>query len=493
MFRKVLVANRGEIAVRVLRALRELGVAGAAVYSDADRDAMHPGFADEAYPLRGVTATETYLDAQKVIAAAWACAADALHPGYGFLSEDGDFAEAVEAAGIRFIGPPAAAMRLVGDKVAARRLAVEEGVPVLPAWEGGAGDIEALAAGAEALGYPLLVKAAAGGGGKGMRRVESRDALNSALESAAREARNAFGDDRVYQERYLPGPRHVEVQVFLDDEGEAVHLFERECSLQRRHQKVVEESPSTAVSEGLRAQLGDAALRVARAAGYRNAGTVEFLLDEVGAFYFMEVNARLQVEHPVTELVTGLDLVQAQIRIAAGEPLPFKPEGIRQQGHALECRVYAEDPGRGHLPGSGTVQAYREPGGPGVRVDSGVREGDAVTVHYDPLLAKVIVWGADRAASLARMDRALAEFVVLGVPTNLSYLRQVLRHPDFVAGRLHTQFLDEIAVPDAQRPPPAALAAAALALRREPSRSRGDGLSTGAGASPWLDGGAWRL
>lgn len=490
LFSKVLVANRGEIAVRVVRALREMGVASVAVYSDPDADALHARLADEAYALGGVAAGETYLDVEKLLRICRESGAEAVHPGYGFLSENAAFAEALEAAGIQLIGPTADVIRAMGDKVEARRRMQEAGVPLIPGWDGGAGTPAAAAA---AIGYPILVKAAAGGGGKGMRRVDRPEELEAALEAASQEAQKAFSDGRVYLEKYVTSPRHVEIQVFGDHHGSVVHLFERECSIQRRHQKIVEESPSPALDPELRRRMGEAAVAAARAIGYRNAGTVEFILDTDGQFYFLEVNTRLQVEHPVTEWVTGLDLVRLQVRIAAGEPLPFSQEDLRQTGHALECRVYAEDPDRQFLPSTGTLRVYREPDGPGVRVDSGVQEGSEITVHYDPLLAKLTVWAEDRAAALARMDAALSRFVVLGVRTNLSFLRRLLRHPEFQAGRLDTHFLERYPLPsNSAEPPVEALAAAALVLGA--GEARGSERKGAAPVpSPWLDGGGWRL
>jgi len=492
MFRKVLVANRGEIAVRIIRTLREMGIPSVAVYSDPDRDALHVRLAEEAYPLVGSTSGETYLGSSKLLEIARQSGTEAVHPGYGFLSENADFAAAVEAAGLAFVGPSPDAMRALGDKIEAKHRMEAAGVPVLPGWSGSLDSANEARAAAEAVGYPLLVKAAAGGGGKGMRLVEAPEELEAAVESAGREAEKAFGDGRIFLERYLRRPRHVEVQVFGDAQGGAVHLFERECSIQRRHQKIVEESPSPGVDAELRARIGEAAVRAARAVGYRNAGTVEFLLDEDGNFYFMEVNARLQVEHPVTELVTGRDLVRAQLLVAAGEPLPYAQDELEQRGHALECRVYAEDPDNHFLPSTGRLHVYREPTGPGIRVDSGVREGDQVTIHYDPLLAKVIVHAETRQLALDRMDRALADFVLLGVRTNIPFLRLLVGHPAFRAGDLHTGFLEEHPL---KRPasalPDAALAAAALALL-----CQGPQLPEGRrarAASPWLDGGGWRL
>lgn len=491
MFTRVLVANRGEIAVRVIRGLRELGIEAVAVFSDPDRDAPHVRLADHALLLDGVRSHATYLHVPKLVEAARAAGAEAVHPGYGFLSEDADFAAAVEAAGLTWIGPPPAAIRAMGDKVAARERMAAAGVPVVPGWHGEVDvhDLAPVRAAAAEIGFPLLVKASAGGGGKGMRRVAGEDGLAAAIESARSEAEKSFGDGRVFLERDLTPARHVEVQVFADHHGRTVSLGERECSIQRRHQKIIEESPSPAVDGALRARMGEAAVRAAEAVGYRNAGTIEFLLDAAGRFYFLEMNTRLQVEHPVTECVTGFDLVQAQLRVAAGEPLPFPDPLPAPRGHAIECRVYAEDPERGFLPGSGRIQVYREPAGPGVRVDSGVRQGSEVGVHYDPLLAKLIVWAETRAGALRRMDCALGQFVLLGVPHNLSFLRRVIRHPEFRAGRIHTRFLDEHPLDSAPVPPPAALAAA-LALTARPLRPTVPAART---PNPWVDGGGFRM
>jgi acetyl-CoA carboxylase biotin carboxylase subunit len=497
----VLVANRGEIAVRILQALQEMGIPAAAVYSDADREAPHVRLADEAYPLEGVAATDTYLQQEKLLAIARQCGAAAVHPGYGFLSENAAFAELLEEAGIKLIGPPSRVIRAMGDKIAARRSMEAAGVPVVPGWEGESRSLKAVQRAAAEVGYPLLVKAAAGGGGKGMRRVEEASQLEEALAGAQREAERAFGDGRVYLERYLTRPRHVEIQIFGDAHGSVVHLFERECSIQRRHQKIVEESPSPFLDAALREEMCQAALRAARAIGYENAGTVEFIVDTHGGEkprpYFLEVNTRLQVEHPVTEWVTGRDLVRAQIVVAAGGAVPFRQEELRQNGHALECRIYAEDPANGFLPSTGILQVYREPRGPGIRVDSGVEQGSEVTVDYDPLLAKLIVWAENRPEALAKMDWALAQYVILGVRTNIPFLRHLLRHPAFQAGDLHTGFLEEHAIAAGPREVPLpALAAAALALsggsdhRRRTTDDRRTAEQT---ASPWRDGGPWRL
>ena len=492
MFRSVAIANRGEIAVRIIRTLREMGIRSVALYSEPDRDASHVRLADAAYPLAGNTSGETYLNIERVVGACLAVGAEAVHPGYGFLSENAEFAEAVERAGLQLIGPPSGVIRAMGDKIEARALMERAGVPVVPGWSGTIDAATDLSAIAREIGYPLLVKAAAGGGGRGMRRADDASQLQAAVTAARAEAAETFGDGRVFLERYLPRSRHVEFQVFADRQGNTVHLFERECSIQRRHQKLIEESPSPALTDALRAQMAEAAVAAARTVGYENAGTVELILAESGEFYFLEMNTRLQVEHPVTELLTGRDLVRAQLQVAAGEPLPFRQEELVRRGHALECRVYAEDPERGFLPGSGALQVYREPSGPGVRVDSGVVEGSVIPVYYDPLLAKVIVWAEDRTAALARMDRALAEFVILGVPTNLQFLRAILRHPAFQSGDLSTHFLQEHSI-EAKSPPPTPEVLAAAALTGPMPSKAVPAMRPLEHPSPWRDGGDWRL
>ncbi|OLC12518.1 MAG: hypothetical protein AUH29_16140 [Candidatus Rokubacteria bacterium 13_1_40CM_69_27] len=444
---KVLVANRGEIAVRIIRACREAGIGAVAIFSEADRDALHVQMADEAYPIGPSPATESYLAAEKIVGVAKAAGADAVHPGYGFLAENAAFAEACAEAGLTFIGPPPAAIRAMGDKTAARRIARELGVPLVPGTlEPVAGD-EATRAAARKIGYPVMVKAVLGGGGKGMRLVRREEELAGALRLARGEAQSAFGDASIYLERALAEPRHIEVQVLADGQGCVVHLGERECSIQRRHQKLVEESPSPFVDAALRERLGEAACRIAQAAAYVNAGTVEFLVDAEGNFYFLEMNTRLQVEHPVTELVTGIDLVREQLRIAGGEPLGYGQPDVRGRGVAIECRINAEDPFAGWLPSPGTIRGLRVPSGPWVRDDSGVYEGYTVSRFYDTLLAKLIVWGTDRAAAIDRMARGLAEYKVVGVRTTIPMLERIMAHPDFRAGRLSTGFLDRV-MPD---------------------------------------------
>ena len=445
--KKLLVANRGEIAVRVIRACREQGIATVAVFSEADREALHVLMADEAYPIGAAPAAESYLAIDKLVAAARRAGADAVHPGYGFLAEDARFAEACGDAGLTFVGPPPAAIRALGDKTAARRIAREMKVPMVP------GTLEPISSDDEArtlareVGYPVMLKAALGGGGKGIRLVRGESELADALRAARSEAGAAFGDTSVYLERAVSEPRHVEIQVLADGHGTVVHLGERECSIQRRHQKLIEESPSPCVDAGLRARMGVAACRIARAAGYVNAGTVEFLVDADRNFYFLEMNTRLQVEHPVTEMVTGIDLVREQLRIAAGEPLGYAQRDVSWRGCAIECRINAEDPFRGWMPSPGTITGLRPATGPWVRDDSGAYEGYTVPRWYDTLVAKLIVWAEDRPAAIERMLRALAEYTVVGVRTTIPVLARIVAHPDFRAGRLSTAFLERV-LPD---------------------------------------------
>ncbi|HUG53168.1 MAG TPA: biotin carboxylase N-terminal domain-containing protein [Vicinamibacteria bacterium] len=493
LFRKILIANRGEIAVRVARTCRVMGIPTAAVFSEADQGALHTRVADEAVPIGPAEATRSYLDIDALVAAARAVGADAVHPGYGFLSQNGDFADAVARAGLAFIGPPGDVHRRMGDKAGARRLMAAAGVPVVPGYDGDDQQDETLAAQAARVGWPVMIKPSRGGGGKGMRVVRRPDAFAGALAASRREARAAFGDDVVVLERFLERPRHVEVQVMADQEGEVRHLFERECSIQRRHQKVVEETPSPALDAEGRRALCAAGVAAARAASYLNAGTVEFLLDPSGTFYFLEMNTRLQVEHPVTECVTGLDLVRLQIEVASGAGLSPGQDELTTRGHALECRVYAEDPWNDDLPSPGRILHLSAPDGPGVRFDAGAATGSEVTVHYDPLLAKLVTWGNTRAESLDRMAEALRRTVVLGVVTNLERLQAIVDHPDFRLGELHTAFLDEHfgALSPGRCPPPEAVGAAALALGRLPS---GGGPRGGAQvADPWQTLGSWRL
>jgi acetyl-CoA carboxylase biotin carboxylase subunit len=494
MFRRILIANRGEIAVRIARACREMGIESAAVYSEADADAPHVRAADRALCIGPPPSRESYLVVDSLLAAARELGADAIHPGYGFLSENAAFARAVEGAGLVFIGPPADAIAAMGDKTRARDIVNRAGVPVVPALQDPPQDADALRTAAGALGYPLLVKAAAGGGGKGMRVVRGARELATESAAAAREAQAAFGDGRIFLERFFERPRHVEIQLLADRHGAIVHLGERECSVQRRYQKIVEESPSPAVSPELREKLAATAIAAARSVGYANAGTVEFLLDEDGSFYFLEMNTRLQVEHPVTEWVTGFDLVQAQIRIAAGEKLGVEQEALRPRGHAIECRVYAEDPARQFLPSPARIAVHVEPRGPGVRVDSGIRADYEVPLHYDPMLAKVSVWAGDREAARRRMIAALADYVILGPTTNLPFLADVLRHPAFAEGRTHTRFVDEHFAAWQAADGEARIAAVAAALHQAlaPQKSAATAQRS-ALPSPWQTLGAWRL
>jgi 3-methylcrotonyl-CoA carboxylase alpha subunit len=466
MFQKILVANRGEIAVRVIRACREMGIASAAIYSEADRRAAHVRLADEAVFVGPAPAPQSYLNIERVITAALECGAQAVHPGYGFLSENEQFAQAVQDAGLVFIGPPPAAIAAMGDKGRARSLVQRHGVPVVPGYQDGLDDEGTLLARAHDLGFPVLVKAAAGGGGKGMRVVTNPHDMADGVAAAQREALHAFGDGRLILERYIPKARHIEFQVLADGHGNTLHLFERECSIQRRHQKIIEETPSPFLQPELRQRMGAAAVAAAQAVGYQNAGTIEFIVDpQSQEFYFLEMNTRLQVEHPVTEWVTGLDLVQWQIRTAAGERLPFRQEDVRQNGHAIECRLYAEDPATNFLPATGILLKFVEPSGPGVRVDSGYASGDEISIHYDPLIAKVIVWGENRPAAIRRMQAALRETVLLGLTNNNFFLQDVLDDIDFQRGKVHTTWVEDHFgdwQPPECDPPLEVLAAAAL-------------------------------
>ena len=441
---KVLIANRGEIAVRVIRACREAGIATVAVFSEADREALHVRLADEAYSIGPPPAVESYLAIDKLVRVAKSAGADAVHPGYGFLAENAGFAEACADAGLVWVGPPATAIRAMGDKTAARRLARQLGVPTVPGTLEPVATDEAARVAAREIGYPVMVKAALGGGGKGMRLVRQEAELTAALRMARAEAGSAFGDASVYLERAIAQPRHIEVQILGDAQGHVIHLGERECSIQRRHQKLVEECPSPLVDARLRERLGTAACRVAQAAGYVNAGTIEFLVDDDRNFFFLEMNTRLQVEHPVTELVTGIDLVREQLHIAAGAPLRLQQGDVSWRGWAIECRINAEDPFAGWLPSPGTITALHVPAGPWVRDDSGVFAGSTIPRFYDTLVAKLIVWGADREAAIDRMQRALDEYRVVGVRTTLPVLRRIVAHPDFRAGHLSTAFLERV-------------------------------------------------
>jgi acetyl-CoA carboxylase, biotin carboxylase subunit len=498
MFGKVLIANRGEIAVRVVRALRDMGIASVAVYSDADRGALHVRLADEAEHIGPAPSSESYLRIDRILEAARKHGAEAVHPGYGFLSENADFAEACDKAGIVFIGPSAGSIRRLGSKTAARTLAQQAGAPVVPGSEEAISDIGRARKLAREIGYPILLKAAAGGGGKGVRRVNAEQELESAIRDASSEAERAFHNGDVYIEKLIEEPRHIEIQIAGDRHGNLVHLGERECSLQRRYQKIVEECPSPFVARHpeMRAAMGDAALKVARAAGYYNLGTVEFLTDARGNFYFLEVNTRLQVEHPVTELVTGLDLVQLQLRIASGERLPFKQTDVAWRGWAMECRVCAEDPDNQFLPSPGKIEQLREPSGPGVRLDSGIYQGWRVPLEYDALLAKLVTWGPDRLTAIERLGRALTEYSITGIQTNVAFFLEILRDPQFRAGDLSTTFVPELLArrkPEADPPREVDIAVALGALAHfEKTRTNSIKLSSES-ARRWLEEGRGAL
>ncbi len=488
MFKKVLVANRGEIAVRVLRACEEMGISTVAVYSDVDRSALHVRYADEAYYIGPAPARESYLRIDNIIEVAKESGADAIHPGYGFAAENPEFPRACQEAGVAWIGPPAKAIAAAGDKLAARRTAREVGVPVIPGTYEEMRDDEVVAE-AERLGYPIFVKAVAGGGGKGMRLVKTPEDLPRALESAHREAESAFGNGALYIEKVIEGARHVEYQVLADQYGNMIHLGERECSIQRRHQKLVEEAPSTALDDGLRNEMGKAAIEAAQAAGYVNAGTIEFLLDKDKRFYFLEMNTRLQVEHPVTELVTGIDIVKEQLRIASGRKLRYKQKDIRFKGHALECRISAEDPFSDFSPSIGRISALGEPTGPGVRVESGLYEGFEVSLYYDPLIAKVVAWGETRGEAILRMRRALSEYRIVGVKTNIPFHLQLMNNTSFIAGQVDTTFVERrfsLAKEErAHHAEVAALAAAILAHQKRQESLTLVAPKQGQGVSPW--------
>src|SRR5258705_3029417 len=492
MFKKILIANRGEIAVRVIRACREMGIATVAVYSDVDRAALHVRKADEAYHIGPAEASESYLRVDKILDVAKHSGAEAIHPGYGFLSENATFAQACADAGVKFIGPTPASMEMMGSKTRARQEMEKAGVPMVP---GTARGLESAAEGediAERLGYPGMMKGAAGGGGKGMRLVHSREELRSALEAAQSEAQRSFGDSEVYVEKAIVNPRHIEMQVLAEEHGKTVWMGERECSIQRRHQKGLEESPSPIVDAVMRRRMGEVAVQVAQAARYTNAGTVEFLVDEHKNFYFLEMNTRLQVEHPVTELITGLDLVHLQIRIANGEHLPFKQDDIMIRGHAIECRIYAEDPGNNYFPSPGKITLLTEPSGPGIRRDSGMYEGWTLPIDYDPLLAKLIGYGTDRQQAIMRLQRALNEYFVVGIKTNISLFQRILQDTDFQAGELDTGYLDRLLArkrktpSDAPEPAFAAIAAGLFAALDPESISRKNGnVEAAVSASKW--------
>ncbi len=480
MFNRLLIANRGEIACRVIRTAKRMGIHTIAVYSDADAQAMHVQMADEAVRIGPAPAPESYLDTAAILQAAKSTGAQAIHPGYGFLSENAEFAEACAQAGVTFIGPPPAAIRAMGSKIGAKQLMESSGVPLVPGYHGDEQDADKLAVHAGTIGYPVLIKASAGGGGKGMRIVEKAEDFRAALDGARREALKSFGDDRVLVERYLERPRHIEIQVFADAQGNCIHLYERDCSIQRRHQKIIEEAPAPGLTAARRQAMGAAAIKAARAVGYVGAGTVEFIAagDE---FFFMEMNTRLQVEHPVTEAITGLDLVEWQLRVAAGEPLPLQQEKVPLQGHAIEVRLYAENPAREFLPSTGRLTTLRWPPEQLARIDTGVRQGDEVTVYYDPMIAKLIVHGAGRDSALEGLQAALAACEIEGVRTNLQLLRAIAAHPAFAAGGIHTGFIAEHH---------ADLFAAAASAVSAGDRGGGEDASP---ASPWAQADGWRL
>ena len=464
-FKKVLIANRGEIAIRVARACRKMGIGTVAVYSEADRNALHVRYADEAYFIGPAPANESYLRIDKIVEVAVKSGCDAVHPGYGFLAENSEFVKACEEAGITFIGPNTESMYILGDKTRARQKMIEAGVPVVPGTKDPVESLEHALKVAEEVGYPIMFKASAGGGGKGMRLISSPEEFKEVYDLAKGEALSAFGDDRMYIEKAIVKPRHVEIQIARDKHGNAIHLFERECSIQRRHQKVIEESPSLAINDEVRHKMGEAAIKAVAAANYDSVGTVEFLVDKDMNFYFLEVNTRLQVEHPVTEMVTGIDIVKLQIEIAEGKPIPYKQEEIKQIGHAIECRIYAEDPDNNFMPSPGFITGLRLPGGPGVRVDSGVYSRGEVPLYYDPMVAKLVVWDETREDAIARMKRALKEFVVKGIKTTIPFHQKVMRNEDFIKGNISTEFIDKEVLVEPQKregSKEAALAAAAI-------------------------------
>lgn len=487
-FKKILVANRGEIALRVMRSAKEMGIATVAVYSDADRNAPFVRFADEAVHIGPAPSKESYLVIEKLVKVCRDLGVDAVHPGYGFLSENGDFCKALEQAGVTFIGPSPKAMHVMGDKLAAKEAVKGFGVPLVPGTEGAVSDLDEAMRVAKSITFPILIKAAAGGGGKGMRVVEEESGLKEGLERAISEAQNAFGDGSVFIEKYVTGPRHIEVQVLADTHGNTVYVFERECSIQRRHQKVIEEAPSAVLSPEMRKRMGEAAVNVAKSVDYTGAGTVEFLLDSSGEFYFMEMNTRLQVEHPVTEMISGLDLVKEQIKVAQGEKLSFTQADLRIQGHAIEVRVYAEDPTNNFLPDIGTLTTYRPPQGLGVRVDDGFEEGMTIPIFYDPMIAKLITYGATREEAIQRMERAIDDYAIAGVETTLPFCRFVMGHPAFRSGKYDTHFVRDhfrpelLAGQDAGEGEAGALVAARLFQQREQAVVP---LPTSEGPSAW--------
>lgn len=497
VIKKILIANRGEIAVRIIRGCRELGIPTVAVYSEVDRESLHVQVADEAICIGPPAPLQSYLNIETIVNTAKATGADAIHPGYGFLAENHLFAQRCEEEDITFIGPDSKALKLVGDKVASRETMIAAGVPIIPGMMHKGGGTDDFVEEAEKIGYPVLIKASAGGGGKGMRVVGSENELQEAVEGGMREAKSAFGDASVYIEKYIEEPRHIEFQILADKHGQAVHLFERECSIQRRHQKIIEETPSPALDDNLRTKMGETALKVVRASGYSNAGTVEFLLDREGNFYFLEVNARLQVEHPVTELVTGIDLVHQQIRVASGDTLSLRQEDVTQLGHAIECRIYAENPENNFMPSPGKILFLQEPSGPGVRHDCGIYSGWTVPVHYDPILSKLIVWGEDRDVACKRMISALSELTILGIRTTVGFLRDVIAHPEFAAGRTYTSFIERHMADWGEGQNGeclnVALAAAAIASMKEASPSKSTNRFREVVVTPWHTVGKWEI
>jgi len=495
MFKKILVANRGEIALRVIRTCREMSIASAAVYSDADRKALHVLRADQAIYLGASEPAASYLDIEKIIAAAKDSGAQAIHPGYGFLSENAGLAMRCEEEGLVFIGPPSRVIQDLGDKTVARKIMSRNGVPIIPGMVHAESVIQILTEEAGRIGYPVLVKAAAGGGGKGMRIVFAENEIADACCQAASEAESAFGNGAIYLEKFLKKPRHIEFQILADSHGNIVHLLERECSIQRRHQKVIEETPSAVMTPDLRAAMGQSAVDAARASGYLNAGTVEFLLDSDGKYYFMEVNTRLQVEHPITEMITGIDIVRQQIRIAAGEPLGFTQADVKGRGHAIECRIYGEDPENGFMPSPGKIAYLQEPSGPGIRNDCGIYSGFDVPVEYDPILSKLIVWAADRNQAIARMKNALSQYVILGIKTPIAFLMDVLASEPFQEGTTYTDFIATHFEGWRQRTDEADLAVLAYIIDdiARPGRPQAHITGTTGPATPWQTIGNWRL
>ncbi|MGD8413117.1 MAG: acetyl-CoA carboxylase biotin carboxylase subunit [Candidatus Latescibacterota bacterium] len=494
--KKILVANRGEIAVRVIRACKELEIPVVAAYSEADRKALHVLLADEAVCIGPAPALESYLNIDAIVGAAKETGCDAVHPGYGFLAENGDFAERLETEGLTFIGPSGSVIKAMGSKIQSRNIMEKAGVPIVPGALEGSDDVKKILAAANQIEGPIFLKASAGGGGKGMRLVRDRSQLESLVREAVGEATSAFGDGTVYVEKYVEKPRHIEFQVLADTHGNAVHLFERECSIQRRHQKVVEETPSVALNDEIRAEMGEAAVAAARATGYTNAGTVEFMFDQDGNYYFLEMNTRIQVEHPITEFTTGVDLVKWQIRIARGEELDFTQDDLVQRGHAIECRIYAEDGARNFIPSCGVIKLLKEPWGPGVRNDSGIYEGWEVSPHYDPILSKLVAFGESREAAIRRMMLALDSYVVHGVETSIDLHKRILAHPAFIKGETYTDFIqlyeDDLLSPGGDVPDEAFIAAALADQLRTGTSAGSPGPST-ARPTPWQTIGRWEI